>query len=280
MSYRCIHCLTPCDSLYRQYGISTIKLSQCSNCKRDVDPYCEREWFLVILDCILLREEAYRHVLFHRLVELEFVLGENNYIWTLQLSSSLLRAHLMGDADTTNHEEVFKYLWFFERVIESSVQLLLTVAIFYGLLFIRHSKHDEKKNKKKDSSTTNTTTSRELSPPSLATRVYLAMLLPTICQVATLLVQIWEPSDTVRQLGSLLVFLYQWMGITTLVRTTVNDDGKWSSPPIRVTLAFVVAVVVRATVGAVWKSITSTPMRCPGLEWTTEYYSPQSLCLA
>ena len=37
----------------------------CSQCHKMVDPYIEREWLLVVIDCILLREEAYRHVLYN-----------------------------------------------------------------------------------------------------------------------------------------------------------------------------------------------------------------------
>lgn len=37
----------------------------CQNCQRIVDPYIEREWLLVVIDCILLRPEAYRHILYN-----------------------------------------------------------------------------------------------------------------------------------------------------------------------------------------------------------------------
>jgi hypothetical protein len=66
--YACIDCLTPCESLYKQYSTpSSVKLTRCSNaaCQRDVDPYMEREWFLVALDLILHRRGAYRHLYLH-----------------------------------------------------------------------------------------------------------------------------------------------------------------------------------------------------------------------
>lgn len=84
MSHRCIYCLTPAESLYKKYGTS-IKLTQCRQCHRDVDPYTEREWLLVSLDCILLRQAAYRHVLYNR----EALLG---YPLSLILVGSFLQA--------------------------------------------------------------------------------------------------------------------------------------------------------------------------------------------
>eukprot|EP00536_Pseudo-nitzschia_multiseries_P006223 jgi/Psemu1/14752/gm1.14752_g len=67
--YVCVYCGTPCAALYRQLtsSLSSIKVMRCDNyhCQRIVDPYIEREWLLVVIDCILLRPEAYRHVLYN-----------------------------------------------------------------------------------------------------------------------------------------------------------------------------------------------------------------------
>ena len=65
--YICIHCCAPSATLYRQFNVSlsSIQTTSCTNCQKLVDPYCEREWLLLVIDCILLREEAYRHVLFN-----------------------------------------------------------------------------------------------------------------------------------------------------------------------------------------------------------------------
>jgi hypothetical protein len=70
LSYRCVHCTTPCDVLYRQLLRSShsIKLTTCANCGQTVDPYIEREVLLIVLDCILLRIQAYRHVLYNRIL--------------------------------------------------------------------------------------------------------------------------------------------------------------------------------------------------------------------
>jgi hypothetical protein len=66
--YICVYCGTPCAALYRQLNknsLSSIKAMHCEQCQRIVDPYIEREWLLVVIDCILLRPEAYRHILYN-----------------------------------------------------------------------------------------------------------------------------------------------------------------------------------------------------------------------
>lgn len=66
--YVCVYCGTPCAALYRQLtnnSLSSIKAMNCERCQRIVDPYTEREWLLVVIDCILLRPEAYRHILYN-----------------------------------------------------------------------------------------------------------------------------------------------------------------------------------------------------------------------
>ena len=57
----------PTSTLYKVYSTpGSIQLSTCRSCGHDVDPYIEREWLLVIMDCVLHRPEAFRHVLYNR----------------------------------------------------------------------------------------------------------------------------------------------------------------------------------------------------------------------
>ena len=65
--YACISCLYPTNTLYRQYSTKyNIKLHTCQQCFKDVDTYIEHELLLVIMDIVLFRKFAYRHLLFNR----------------------------------------------------------------------------------------------------------------------------------------------------------------------------------------------------------------------
>mmetsp|Transcript_4706 Transcript_4706/g.9899 ORF Transcript_4706/g.9899 Transcript_4706/m.9899 type:complete len:325 (+) Transcript_4706:62-1036(+) len=65
--YICTNCSVPTPSLYKVYSTpGSIQLTTCKYCGHDVDPYIERELILVIIDCVLHRPEAFRHVLYNR----------------------------------------------------------------------------------------------------------------------------------------------------------------------------------------------------------------------
>ena len=64
--YACVRCLHPSPTLYRRYSSpNAVRLTRCASCGRDVDPYVEKEALLVVIDLVLRRPEAYRHVLFN-----------------------------------------------------------------------------------------------------------------------------------------------------------------------------------------------------------------------
>jgi len=63
LSYVCIECGSRAESLYRRYDGSVIKVSQCSACDSTVDKYIESESVLILLDAILHKLPAYRHIL-------------------------------------------------------------------------------------------------------------------------------------------------------------------------------------------------------------------------
>ena len=65
--YICTNCTAPTPTLYKIYSTpGSVQLTSCKNCSHDVDPYIEREWLLVLMDCVLHRPEAFRHVLYNR----------------------------------------------------------------------------------------------------------------------------------------------------------------------------------------------------------------------
>lgn len=65
--YCCVECLTPTPTLYKRYTThASVKLTRCTKCGNDVDPFVEREALLVSFDLILHRIAAYRHTLFNR----------------------------------------------------------------------------------------------------------------------------------------------------------------------------------------------------------------------
>lgn len=181
--YICVHCATPCSSLYRQYtsSSSSIKLTACKNCGNDVDPYIEREWLLVALDCILLRLPAYRHVLFHRLRASD--LSYRRMVQTL-LASSILHSYLTWEACRTSGQDLS-----FDKLMMSSMLNLLVFWACGTLIGRGDFRH-----------------------------VFLGVSFPTAFHVVTVLVLVWENTSTVRLLGSLFVVVFQATAMSVVVR--------------------------------------------------------------
>ena len=61
--YICVHCGTAVRSLYREYSKGNIRLSRCGRCGNFADEYVEMESKLVVIDLILHKTSAFRHVL-------------------------------------------------------------------------------------------------------------------------------------------------------------------------------------------------------------------------
>ncbi|CAB9529429.1 Protein ARV1 [Seminavis robusta] len=273
-SYHCIHCLSPSDSTHRQFG-REIKLTSCSQCGQNVDPYVERDGLLVAMDCLLLREEAYRHVLcnhpistyistrtdlflqYRYSVASAVVLG---YLLTTSTSTTstststtgllflTLLVQLLGlQEESPNHSSSSSSSWWAPLLLcaySFCGNLLLTVGIQGGYSALARimggSQHQGWHN--------------------LSSRLYLAVLLPTAFHVNTILVlMVWENDNTaiVRQLASLLVLNYQFLMSTVAMQlqwatsSPVNSNNKepiyYTSPlDIRWLIAFGTGLVLRS----------------------------------
>ena len=198
--YVCVHCGTPCAALYRRLNVSTssstIQAMTCTNCGKLVDPYTEQEWLLVAIDCILMREEAYRHVLYN-VDELKRmgILTMTQCLLGWSILDAYLRTVLATEpSQPANTKDTLSLGLFGSAVLTSA----LVVVIQCGLLNLMHQ--------------------QELP----GAKLFWALLLPLSFSIVTVFVRIWEDSSTVRTLGSLLTAYWQWLavGLVTKNRAT------------------------------------------------------------
>ncbi|KAH7673787.1 Arv1 protein [Dioscorea alata] len=63
----CVNCGTRLNTLYIQYSPGNIRLMKCDNCKAVADPYIECEFMIILIDLILHKPKAYRHLLYNML---------------------------------------------------------------------------------------------------------------------------------------------------------------------------------------------------------------------
>lgn len=71
-------CGTEVESLCTEYSESNIRLTRCHSCNQVADKYIEYEALIVLIDIILHRPAAYRHVLFNRH---QFEQAKNSIRW-------------------------------------------------------------------------------------------------------------------------------------------------------------------------------------------------------
>lgn len=218
--YRCVTCLHPCESLYCQYG-KTLKLNRCLICRQATDPYCEREWLLIVSDLILLRQEAYRHVLCNeKWVDMKF-----EYVHYLDYCFKYFIACCI--------EPVFRHLQSFDRSSETNesiddISFNLPVGFLNQLsrsilgsfvsvstililsLYVVKYNGEIKDNSKQ-----------------ISRMIFKSIIWPLFgCQIATCLVTIWDNSKVTRIIGFIILpFIYQWMALyQTILVTCVHPN--------------------------------------------------------
>ncbi|KAK1311134.1 hypothetical protein QJS10_CPA08g01271 [Acorus calamus] len=88
MGLRCIHCGSEVKKLYVQYSPGNIRLMKCENCKEVADHYIECEFMIILIDLILHKQKAYRHLLYNVLTR--DVIDAQGILWKSSLSYLML----------------------------------------------------------------------------------------------------------------------------------------------------------------------------------------------
>ncbi|OEL23450.1 hypothetical protein BAE44_0015525 [Dichanthelium oligosanthes] len=122
---RCVGCGGRVKTLFVQYSPGNIRLMKCDNCKAVADPYIECEFMIILIDLILHKTRAYRHILFNKLSigsSVDKVIGDalvGNIIFMIMLFLGL-RFILKLSFDITRYREVL-----FAVIISSYFKLFL-----------------------------------------------------------------------------------------------------------------------------------------------------------
>lgn len=199
--YVCVHCGFPSESLYHQLGasLSSIKVLTCTKCNEVIDPYIEREWLHIAIDCILMRKAAYRHVLYNSDAFQEI---SNRQRIQVIFALSCLDAYLgfesfkidMGESPPLLQSKGFLFTVSMDLFVG---KLVVWLAIsMYGRLQCK-----------------NTSDSKD---DSISDRFFLALSLPRLFTLVTILVMMWENTETVRLLESLMITSWQLLAVSVV----------------------------------------------------------------
>lgn len=188
--YTCVHCGNPSKSLYYQLGasLSSIKVLTCGACGEVVDPYIEQEWLHIAIDCILMRTEAYRHVLYNPDV---FQGISTRQRIQLLFAWAALDSYLKWDMEESS-----------SPLLQSKgflLSLFITSIMGRILEWLAVSMY-----------------ATRLNQGPVSDRLFMALMLPSSFTIVTIVVLMWENTMTVRLLGSLMTAYWQGLAVSVV----------------------------------------------------------------
>mmetsp|Transcript_15726 Transcript_15726/g.20929 ORF Transcript_15726/g.20929 Transcript_15726/m.20929 type:complete len:387 (-) Transcript_15726:55-1215(-) len=270
--YTCVTCQTPSSTLYKNYSpnngttkFSSIKLTRCTNCNNDVDPYIEYELLLVIMDCILFRKKAYRHLLFNRKITTTETktfldlcgssnaqgsgLGQTQVLVQYIGIASLVEGYLKYKAfqqqndiaavmTTMTHPKLpmeksmvitmkFVVISFFEHVA-------LLVGVIITCRFILRAFTTCNTTSKTTQTTSNNNTNYDYVKDTLY-KLYQSIFLPSfLFHLMTIsIVSIWENTDIVRILGSVFILAIRLVATKTVLERSLFWLGRQGNEKVK-----------------------------------------------
>ncbi|KAM9798268.1 protein ARV1 [Neosynchiropus ocellatus] len=72
--FRCINCHEKATELHRDYSNCILKITICESCKKPVDKYIEYDPVVILIDAILCKTQAFRHILFNTSLDIHWKL--------------------------------------------------------------------------------------------------------------------------------------------------------------------------------------------------------------
>ncbi|XP_036916123.1 protein ARV1 [Sturnira hondurensis] len=142
--YRCIECNQEAKELYRDYNHGVLKITICKSCQKPVDKYIEYDPVIILINAVLCKAQAYRHVLFNTKINMHGKLC----IFCLLCEAYLRWWQLQDSSQNTDPDDFIRYAkeWDFYRMfaIASLEQAAFLVGIF-TFLWIERSITTQKK---------------------------------------------------------------------------------------------------------------------------------------
>ncbi|XP_006992878.1 protein ARV1 [Peromyscus maniculatus bairdii] len=128
--YRCIECNREARELYRDYSHGVLKITICKSCQKPVDKYIEYDPVIILINAILCKAQAYRHILFNTKINIHGKLC----MFCLLCEAYLRWWQLQDSSQSTAPDDLIRYAkeWDFYRmfVIASFEQAAFFAGIF------------------------------------------------------------------------------------------------------------------------------------------------------
>ena len=144
--YRCLSCGYPSPQYYSVLSASSsstktsnnIQLTECKSCGSIVDHYFEREVLLLVLDLILLRQAAYRHVYWNRLQVQTLKVDWNSrfVLSVVVMAATIATTEISRDGPTWSMPRFLPSFSAPGSSYLSTVLMIVMVLLLYGWMWI------------------------------------------------------------------------------------------------------------------------------------------------
>ncbi|XP_059504712.1 protein ARV1 isoform X1 [Stegostoma tigrinum] len=103
--YRCVECNEEAQELHRDYSRGVIKITICKSCQKPVDKYIEYDPVIILIDAILCKVQAYRHIILNTKINIHWKLC----IFCLLCEAYLRWSQLQDSQQAVDPTDIIRY---------------------------------------------------------------------------------------------------------------------------------------------------------------------------
>uniref|UniRef100_A0A3Q2WS51 Protein ARV n=1 Tax=Haplochromis burtoni TaxID=8153 RepID=A0A3Q2WS51_HAPBU len=103
--FRCIECNEKAAELHRDYSNGILKITICESCQKPVDKYIEYDPVIILIDAILCKTQAFRHILFNTRLNIHWKLC----VFSLLCEAYLRWSMLHGSEQSSDPADIIRY---------------------------------------------------------------------------------------------------------------------------------------------------------------------------
>uniref|UniRef100_A0A3Q3INU9 Protein ARV n=2 Tax=Monopterus albus TaxID=43700 RepID=A0A3Q3INU9_MONAL len=126
-AFRCVECNEKATELHRDYNNGILKLTICGSCQKPVDKYIEYDPVIILIDAILCKTQAFRHILFNTRLNIHWKLC----VFCLLCEAYLRWSLLHGSEQSNDPADIIRYTkeWEFYAMFGSATLELSAFCI-------------------------------------------------------------------------------------------------------------------------------------------------------
>lgn len=128
--FRCVECNEKAKELHRDYSNGILKITICESCQKPVDKYIEYDPVIILIDAILCKTQAFRHILFNTNLNIHWKLC----VFCLLCEAYLRWSSLHTSEQSTDPADLIRYAKEWEFYVMFALAALELTAFCGGVL--------------------------------------------------------------------------------------------------------------------------------------------------